>query len=142
MATAVHGSSAFFSLDNAGGTPVDLSAHVKELDVTIDNAMHDTTGLGSTSRIKTTGLKDGKFSVTFFNNTTIMTQLNALMNAQSPGGTSTWSFVIGLRGSTSGYEKISGEALVPGLPYKASVDDIETVTVPFEVTGAATLGTF
>lgn len=142
MATATHGSSAFFSLDNAGGSVQDLTAHVKEVDLTLDNAMHDTTALGSTSRTKTTGLKDGKFGVTFFGNTTIMTQLNAMFAAQTPGTTTTWSFVIGPRGSTSGFEKASGECLLASLPYSVKVDDIEMIVAQFEVTGATTLGTF
>lgn len=142
MATATHGSSAHFALDNAADASQNLSTHVKSIDFSLENAMHDTTGLGSTSRTKTTGLKDGKFTVTFYANTTIMTHLNALMSAQSPGSTTTWGFIIGPRGSTAGYEKISGESFLAGLPYSITVDDIEMIVAPFEVTGAATLGTF
>lgn len=138
----IHGSTAFFSLDNGGGSVIDLTAKAREVDLTLDQAMHDITVFGMSSHAKTVGLKDGKFTVTFVSDNTIMDHLTGIYAAQTPGASTTFSFVIGPRGSTSGYEKFSGECIMPSLPVSAKVDDIETLQVTFEVTGAVTVGTF
>lgn len=139
---AIHGSSTYFSLDTSGGSPTDLSAYARSLNFTLDNAFHDTTTFGNSSHTKTTGLKDGKFTVEFVSSNTIMDHLTAIFGVQTPGGTTTFSFIVGPRGSTSGYEKFSGECLLSGVPINSKVDDIEIITVTFEVTGATTIGTF
>jgi len=139
---AIHGSSAYFNLDTAGGSPTDLTAYAREVDLTLENAMHDITVFGMSSHAKTTGLKDGKFTVTFVSSNTIMDHLTAIFAAQTPGGATTFTFVIGPRGSTSGYEKITGECLMPSMPISAKVDDIETLQVTFECTGAVSITTF
>jgi hypothetical protein len=139
---AIHGSQAYFSLDTSGGTPTDLSAYVRGIDYSLDQAMHDTTTFGNSAHTKTVGLKDSKFSVTIVLNNTIMDHLTALYAAQTPGTTTTWSFIFGPRGSTGGFEKFSGECILISLPLPAQVDDIETTSVSFEVTGATTITTF
>lgn len=138
----IHGSSCYFNLDTAGGSPTDLSAYARSVDLTLENAMHDTTTFGSTSHTKTTGLKDGKFTVEFVSNNTIMDHLTGIFGAQTPGGSTTFTFVIGPRGSTSGYEKFTGECLLPSLPISGKVDEIETITATFEATGATSITTF
>lgn len=138
----IHGSSAAFSLDNSGGAPTDLSAKARDVNFTIDEAMHDTTTFGSSSHTKTTGLKDGKFTVMFVSDNTIMDHLTGLFTTQSPGSSTTWSFIFGPRGSTSGFEKFSGECILTSLPIPAVVDNIETITAQFEVTGAVTIGVY
>jgi hypothetical protein len=139
---AVHGSTTHFALDNSGGSSQDLTAHARGVDFTLDQSMHDITTFGNSARVKTVGLKDGKFSVTFVSSTTILSHLNGLYTAQTPGTSTTWSFIIGPRGSTGGFEKYSGEAILTGIPVPTVVDDVEMITASFEVTGAVTIGTF
>ncbi len=139
---AVHGASGFFSLDNSGGSVQDLTAHVKSIDFNLDQAIHDITTFGQSSHVKTVGLKDGKFSVTFLASSTIFAHLNALWNAQTPATSTTWSFVYGPRGNTAGYEKFPGEALLASYPISTTVDDIEVVTAQFEVSAGVTPTTF
>lgn len=139
---AIHGSSCDFSLDNSGGTPVNLSAKTREINFTLEQAMHDITVFGQTSHTKTVGLKDGKFTATFVSDNTIMDHLTGLFTTQTPGTSTTWSFIFGPRGSTSGFEKFSGEAILTSLPLPVTVDGIETITAQFEVTGAVTIGVY
>lgn len=138
----VHGSAGFFSLDNSGGSVQDLTAQVREVDFTLDQQVHDVTTFGNSAHVKTMGLKDGKFSVTFIANTTTLAHLNALWNAQTPGTSTTWSFVFGPRGSTSGFEKYPGEALLASLPIPTTVDNVELITAQFEVSAGVTPTTF
>jgi len=133
----IHGSVGYFNLDNAAGSPIDLTDYVKEVNLTLDIQVHDVTTLGHTSRVKVVGLKDGKFTVTFINDSVIMTQLFALWTTQA---LRTW--VVGPRGSTAGYQKITGEAWLTSLPINVQVDDVEMIQASFEVSDAASLTTF
>lgn len=137
-----HGSAGYFNLDTSGGTPTDLSAYTREVNFAPDIQMHDTSVFGVGSRTKTTGLKDAKFTVTFMNDPTLQSHLIAIYGAQTPGSGSTWTFIFGPQGSTGGFRKITGECILTGFPIDAKVDDIETIQVSFEVTGAVTFTTF
>ncbi len=139
---AIHGSSAVFNLDNSSGTPTDLTSYTRDVNFQLDEAMHDTTVFGQTSHTKTTGLKDSKFTAMFVSSNTIMDHLTGLFTTQSPGSTTTWTFIFGPRGSTSGYEKFTGECIMTALPIPAVVDNIETITAQFEVTGAVSITTY
>lgn len=139
---AVHGSNAFFSLDNSAGSVIDLTAKCREVNFTLDQAIHDITTFGQSSHVKTVGLKDGKFTVNFVSDSTVLTHLNALYAAQTPGTTTTWSFVVGPRGSTSGYEKYPGECLLQSLPVPITVDNVEMIQAAFEVSAGVTPTTF
>ena len=138
----IHGYTTDLSLDNSAGTPTNLSTYAREVNFQLDEAMHDTTTFGNTAHTKTTGLKDSKFTVTFVSNNTIMDHLTGLFTTQAPGSATTWSFFIGPRGSTSGFEKFSGECILTSLPIPTKVDDIEIITANFEVSGAVVIGTY
>lgn len=136
MAVA-HGKSTYFNLDTAGGSPTDLSAYGAEVNANFDIAMHDTTAFGSNSRTKITGLKDGKFSVTFHNDPTLQSHLVGLY-----GNSTSSTFIIGPQGSTGGFRKITGECWLASLPIVTNVDDAEKITAQFEVTGDTSFTTF
>ena len=139
MAVAV-GWSGFFSLDNSAGTPVDLTAYVTSVDLTLEKQVFDTTVFGNVgSRSKVTGLKDGKFGVTFFNDPTLQTHIVGLWGVAS--GT-THTFVYGPQGSTSGFRRITGECIMPTVPIAAVVDDVERIPAQFECTGTVTIDVF
>lgn len=133
------GKDAKFLLDNAAGSLTDLSTYVTSVDLTLDNQIHDTSTLGVGSRSKITGIKDGKFSVKFFNDPTLQTHLVGLWGLAS-GTTSTFSF--GPQGNTAGMRRITGECILASLPIGADVNDVESITASFECTGAVTIDTF
>lgn len=141
MAVA-HGSAGHFALDNAAGASQDLSAYTREVNFGPEIQMHDTSVFGVGSRSKTTGLKDAKFTAVFMNDPTLQSHLIGLYGAQTPGSGFTASFIYGPQGSTAGYRKITGECILTGFPINAQVDDIETISATFEVTGAVTFTTF
>lgn len=141
MAVA-HGSAGYFNLDTSGGNPTDLSTYTREVNFSPEIQMHDTSVFGVGSRTKTTGLKDGKFTVTFVNDPTLQSHLIACYGAQTPGSGTTFTFVWGPQGSTAGSRKITGECILTGFPIDGKVDDVETIQAAFEVTGATSFTTF
>lgn len=137
-----HGSTGYFNLDTSGGSPTDLTAYVKEISVAPEVTLHDTTAMGATAHSRVPGLKDTKFTILFYNDPTLLAHLLALYVAQTPGVSSTWTFIIGPRGSTAGYQKITGECLLESYPIEAKVDDIETINASFVSVGAVSITTF
>lgn len=129
-----------FSLDNSAGTPVDLTAFVTSVSLELEKQVFDTTVFGNVgSRSKITGLKDGKFSVVFFNDTTVQTHLVGLWGVAS--GT-THTFTYGPQGSGTGARRITGECIFPKIGIAAVVDDVERLPSDFECTGTVTIDTF
>jgi hypothetical protein len=140
--TVAVGWSGFFSLDNAAGSPIDLTPYVTSVSLELDKQVFDVTVFGNTgSRAKVTGLKDGKFSVTFFNDPVVQTHLVGLWGVAS--GT-THTFVYGPQGSTGGgtFRRITGECIMPKLGIAAVVDDVERLPTEFECTATITLDFF
>jgi hypothetical protein len=130
----------FFSLDNSSGAPTDLTAYVTGVTSTADKQVFDVTVFGNNgSRAKTTGLKDFKMGVTFFNDPVLMLILVGLWN-MTVG--STHSFVYGPHGNGSGKPRISGEVIMPTMPIAAVVDDVERIPAGFEGTGTITFDVF
>ena len=130
----------YFSLDNSSGTPTDLTAYVTGVNSTAEKQVFDVTVFGNNgSRAKTTGLKDFKMQVDFFNDPTLMTHLVGLWN-MAVG--STHSFVYGPHGNGSGKPRISGECIMPTMPIAAIVDDVERIPAGLEGTGTITYDTF
>ncbi len=137
-----HGSAATFSLDNSSGTPVALTGYSPEVSLSPEIAIHMTTVFGATAQAKVVGLKDAKLTVSFRADPTLSLHLNNLYVAQTPGSATSWSFVYGPNGSTSGFKRVSGECYLVGFPIESKVDDIRNITAQFEVTGALTFDTF
>lgn len=137
-----HGSSAVISLDSSGGTPTDLTSYLTEINFSPEIAMHITTVMGLTSQRKTVGLKNATFTAAFRADPTLTAHLIALWNAQSPGSTTTWSFVIGPNGSTSTYQRMTGECFLSGFPVVSNFEAERNITATFEVTGNTTFDTY
>lgn len=139
MSVAI-GASGAFSLDNSAGSPIDLTAYVTEVNLTLDKQVFDVTVFGNNgSRAKVTGLKDGKFSVKFFNDPTLQTHLVGLWGVAT--GT-THTFTYGPQGSASGQRRITGECIMPTFPIGAKVDAVEEITAAFDCTGTITIDTY
>lgn len=130
-----HGSGAYFSIDNSGGTPTDLSAYVNDVQWNRPIASHDTTNFGSSGNTeKTAGLKDATFTVTGIWDPTCDATIAGIEGL-------TGSFVVGPEGNVSGDVQYSGEALCVGYNISTPVGDMVTWNASFEVTGAVTRAT-
>ena len=134
---AVHGKDLNFTLDNSGGTPVDLSAYVMGSGVDFGRDIEAllTTTAGDNSNTYIPGLKDATFSVEFDYNDTLVDHLDGVY------GSASLSFVYGPSGSTSGYNKYSGECMMTSVPITSPIG-LNTVSADFQVTGDVTAGTY
>jgi hypothetical protein len=139
MAVAV-GYSGALTIDDSSGTPVDVASYVTEMDPAFEKQVFDITTFGSNgSRSKTTGLKDGKVTVRFFNDPTLQTLLIGIWGTAA--GT-TQTFVYGPQGSTAGKRRVTFETILVNLPIPAKVDAVEEITATFEISGAVTFDTY
>lgn len=137
-----HGSTAAVSLDNSSGSPVDLSSYAKDVTLSPEIMSHLITTFGMTAQKKTVGLKDSKFSVTFVADPTLTLHLNNLYVAQTPGSATTWTFVYGPNGSTSGFQRITVECFLQSFPIESKVDAERTIVASFEGSGSMTFDTY
>lgn len=131
------GKDGFFSLDNSSGTPTDLTAYTTSVEFSPDIQMHDVSVFGVGSRSKVTGIKDASMTVKFFNDPTVQTHLIGLYGLST---SSTFSF--GPQGSTTGKRRITGECWLQTFPLGADVNEVESITATFPVTGAVTFDTY
>jgi hypothetical protein len=140
---SIHGTACVVSVDaTPGGSPVNVTSYVDDVNPEMSQAMHVITTFGMTALAKTPGLKDGKASIQFVSNDTILAQLIAIFNAQTPGLSARTSIVIGPDGSASGKPRFSAEAILTNFPLPVKVDDVEKIQTQWEVDGGWTLDTY
>ena len=134
---AVHGKDLNFTLDNSAGSVVDLSAYVMGSGVSLGRDIEAllTTTASDNSNTYIPGLKDASFSVEFDYDNTLVDHLDGVY------GSASLSFVYGPSGSTSGYNKYSGECMMTSVPI-ASPIGLNTISAEFQVTGDVTVGTY
>ena len=137
-----HGSAATLSLDNSSGSPIALTGYMTEVNFSPEIKTHLTTVMGNTSESRIVGLKDGKFTASFKADPTLTAHLIGLWNAQTPGSATTWSFIIGPNGSTSGFQRMTGECYLTSFPIISSHDAERNITASFECSGNTTFDTF
>lgn len=129
----------YFELDNSGGTLVDLSSYLNQVDVNDDVGMEDTTTFGAsvTAKSNTITLTEGGFTINAPYHATLDAQLVSLK-----GLAATSSFVIGPKGSTAGYPKTSGECRMKSYKRSGQVDGVLKCVAEFVYDGTITEGTF
>jgi len=135
MPTFVHGKSTFFSIDDTGGTVRDISDTLTSVDFPETIDVGEVTAYGSTSKSYLVGLRDSTLSVSGLFDATV----DGYFIGTEPA---TRSFVFGPAGNTSGYVKYSGEAILVSYSISAPVQDVDTFSADFQVTGNVTRGTF
>jgi len=135
MPTFVHGKSTNFSLDDTGGTSRDLSDSLTSVDFpeTIDTA--ETTAFGATSKSYIVGLRDATISVSGLWDATV----DGYIIGTEPA---TRTFIFGPAGSTSGYVKYTGEAILTNYAVSNPVGDVVTYSIDLQCTGGVTRTTF
>tara|TARA_R110000787_G_scaffold100231_3_gene205120 strand:- start:1195 stop:1602 length:408 start_codon:yes stop_codon:yes gene_type:complete len=135
MPTFAHGKSTDFALDDTGGTSRNLSNTLTDVGFpqTIDTA--ETTAFGASAKSYIVGLKDSTFSVSGLWDATV----DGYLAGTEPASR---SFIYGPAGSTSGYVKYSGEAIMTNYSTSNPVGDVVTYSADLQVTGAVTRGTY
>ena len=135
MPTFVHGKSTDFALDDTGGSSRSLANTLTDVSFpqTIDTA--ETTAFGSSNKSYIVGLKDTPISISGLWDATI----DGYLSGTEPASR---SFIYGPAGSTSGYVKYTGEAIMTNYSVSNPVGDVVTYSVDLQVTGAVTRGTY
>lgn len=133
----VHGKSAVFKLDDSGGTLRDISAYLDDISFPQPVETAETTTFGASSKTYIVGLKDSTVSLSGKWDSTFDGYV-----APALGQSATLSFEYGPAGSTGGYVKYSGEAIITSYDVSAPIGDVVTVSVELQVTGAVTRGTW
>ena len=137
MPTFRHGKSTVFKVDNSSGTLTDISNTLTDLGFpqTVETA--ETTSFGSSAKTYVVGLSDSTVSVSGNFDATVDAHLAGIL-----GQAASVSFEYGPEGSTSGYVKYSGEAILTSYEKSGAVGDVVTYSAEFQVTGAVTRGTW
>ncbi len=126
------------SVDNSGGTLVDVSGYANKIDFGFPVDMLDTTTFGSTSKTFMPGFVGGDdIAIAFRYDPTIEAQLAGL----SPL-TASSTIVISPEGTTTGNVKYTIEAFLMDYKVGASPEAIDEITATFRKTGAYTRTTW
>lgn len=136
MPTFRHGKSTAFKLDNAAGTLTDISNTLTDVGFpqTIETA--ETTSFGSSAKTYIVGLTDATISLSGNFDSTVDGHLAGIA-----GQAATVSFEYYPEGTTTGYVKYSGEAILTSYEKSGAVGDVVQYSAELQVTGAVTRGT-
>jgi len=137
MPTFRHGKSTVFKVDNAAGTLTDISNTLTDVGFpqSVDTA--ETSTFGSSAKSYVVGLTDSTLSVSGNFDATVDAHLAAIL-----GQSASVSFEYGPEGSTAGYVKYTGEALMTSYEKSGAIGDVVSYSAEFQVTGAITRGTY
>lgn len=134
-----HGKNTDFTLDDSGGTPVDLSAYTDDFsfDRDIDTAETTTFQAASGSRTYITGLNGASFSVSGKFDVTLDAHMEGLIG----GAAGTFTTILGATTVGAQNPSYSGECILTSYSISDSFDDVITWSAQFQVTGAVTRAT-
>jgi hypothetical protein len=137
MPTFRHGKSTVFKVDNSGGTLTDISNTLTDVSFTQTIETAETSSFGSSAKTYIVGLSDSSLSVSGNFDATVDAHLAAIV-----GKADSVSFEYGPEGSTAGFVKYTGEALLTSYEKSGAIGDVVTYSAEFQVTGAVTRGTY
>ena len=120
----------------------DLSAYFNSADYSATLETAETTTFGATAKTSIAGLKDVTFSASGLFDPTLDAHMSGVLAALAAGTLTTASYVIGPAGSTGGYPKYTGEALLTSYQVSPPVGDVVSWSAEFQGTGAPTRTTY
>ena len=137
MPTFRHGKSTVFKVDNNAGSLTDISNTLTDVSFpqSVDTA--ETSAFGSSAKSYVVGLTDSTLSISGNFDATVDAHLAAIV-----GKADSVSFEYGPEGSTAGFVKYTGEALLTSYEKSGAIGDVVTYSAEFQVTGAVTRGTY
>ena len=137
MPTFRHGKSTVFKVDNSGGSLTDISNTLTDVSFpqSVDTA--ETSTFGSSAKSYVVGLTDSTLSISGNFDATVDAHLAAVL-----GQAASLSFEYGPEGSTAGFVKYTGEALLTSYEKSGAIGDVVSYSAEFQVTGAITRGTY
>ena len=132
----------YFDLDNAGGSPVDISGYIDSITVPQTADTLDVSVMGDTAKQFIAGMTDGdQISLSGPYDATIHNHLTGMKAAQA-AGTTGFSYAWGPGGSVSGQAKVSGEVYIVGYELSNSTGGRSEYSATLQVTGTVTNGTW
>jgi hypothetical protein len=137
MPTFRHGKSTVFKVDNSGGSLTDISNTLTDVSFpqSVDTA--ETSTFGSSAKSYVVGLTDSTLSISGNFDATVDAHLAGIL-----GQAASVSFEYGPEGSTAGYVKYTGEALMTSYEKSGAIGDVVSYSAEFQVTGTITRGTY
>ena len=137
MPTFRHGKSTVFKVDNNAGALTDISNTLTDVSFpqSVDTA--ETSAFGASAKSYVVGLSDATLSVSGNFDATVDAHLAAIV-----GKADSVSFEYGPEGSTAGFVKYTGEALLTSYEKSGAIGDVVTYSAEFQVTGAITRGAY
>ena len=137
MPTFRHGKSTVFKVDNNAGSLTDISNTLTDVSFpqSVDTA--ETSAFGASAKSYIVGLTDSTLSISGNFDATVDAHLAAIV-----GKADSVSFEYGPEGSTAGFVKYTGEALLTSYEKSGAIGDVVTYSAEFQVTGAITRGTY
>ena len=137
MPTFRHGKSTVFKVDNNAGSLTDISNTLTDVSFpqSVDTA--ETSAFGASAKSYVVGLSDATLSVSGNFDATVDAHLAAIV-----GKADSVSFEYGPEGSTAGFVKYTGEALLTSYEKSGAIGDVVTYSAEFQVTGAITRGAY
>ena len=142
MPTFKHGKNAYFALDNASGSLINISNTLNEISLPREIETAETTAFGNADKTYITGLGDATVSLSGMFDATVDSQINADITALKSGSVASLSFEYGPAGSASSNPKFTGEAIVTSYEISSPVGEVVTYSLELQVTGAVTGTTF
>lgn len=131
----VHGKTAFFQIDNSGGSLQDISAYCDNVDFPLTADTAEVTTFGDSSKEYIAGLKDATISISGSWDATADAILAGIVGVAG-------TFEYGPAGNTGGNVKFTGEAICTSYNVSAPVGDKVSFSAEFQCTGAVTRTTF
>lgn len=137
MPTFRHGKSTTFKIDDSGGTLRDISNTLTDVSFpqSVDTA--ETSSFGDSAKTYIVGLTDGTLSVSGNFDATVDGYIAGTIGFATP-----LEFEYGPEGSTSGYVKYSGTAILTSYEKSGAIGDVVTYSAEYQITGAVTRGTW
>jgi predicted secreted protein len=142
MPTFKHGKNAYFALDNASGSLINISNTLNEISLPREIETAETTAFGDTDKTYITGLADATVSLSGMFDATVDAQINGTISALKSGSVGSVSFQYGPAGSASANPKFTGEAIVTSYEISSPVGEVVTYSLELQVTGGVTGTTF
>lgn len=131
----VHGSKSNFQINTK-----DISTYVDNVDFTNTVDTAETSTFGSVAKSYIGGLSDGTFSIGGKWDPTATTGPDAVLDGLV--GAAASAFIYGPQGTTTGFVKYSGNAILTQYKVTSPIGGVVTFTADFQITGAITRGVF
>ena len=132
---------AWFALDSAAGSLVNLQPYLDNTSVAQSVDTPEVSALGTAAKAFVVGMNSGQITISGPYAAGLHTHIGSCLAAQA-AGTASHSFLYGPGGSVASEAKISGECIVTGYTPSAAVGGRVEWTASLQVTGAIANATF